>query len=354
MSGNDVIATGHGTLAFNDTDPSGFWIHAEASHLESVNTMVNASGANAHPLSGIGTVDAVIGGNKKEFTVNGTATGNGLRYDEVRGPGRVNDVCGEDPELDAQRAVVTADSKATFVDVKGFEINELTAKTEYGDKNVKFDVTAKQPMRDLATQGSLVLHPDHNEVHLAQFKLTSQGTAWQTAEGHEPAIQWGNDLVIVKDLALEDAATKQQQMLANGTIGKAGENLTVELKNVNLNIIDAFLLRPTQLSGSANAKAVVTGTTAAPSVAADFSIANGKFRDVPWQSFSGKANYTPKAIVLDTKLEQNEMQWLTAKGGCRCRSSAGRRARRIASTSTSTAARSISASSRGSRRRSPA
>jgi hypothetical protein len=311
VSGNDVIATGHGTLAFNERDQSGFWIHAEASHLESVNTLVNNA---AHSLTGIGTLDAVVGGNRKEFTVNGTATGNGIRYDEYGALAASTKFAAKIPDLDTQQATVTADTQATFVDVHGFEINEVTAKTEYKDRDIAYDVTAKQPMRQLASQGSLVVHPDHNEVHLTSFKLTSQGVSWQMIDGHRPAVQWGRDLVIVKDFALTDAAMKQEQLLANGTFGKPGETLTVELKNFNLAALDAILLRPPQLTGAANAKAVVSGTKDAPNVVADFSINNGKFRNVPWESFGGTAKYTPAALVVDTKLQQNATQWLTAKG----------------------------------------
>ena len=311
VTGNDVIATGHGTLAFNERDKSGFWIHAEAAHLESVNTLVKNG---AHALTGIGTLDAVVGGNRKEFTINGTATGNGIRYDEYGALAASTKFAAKLPDLDPQQATVTADSQATFVDVHGFEVNELTAKTEYKDKAIAYDVTAKQPLRQFVSQGSLTVHPDHNEVHLTAFRLTSQGVSWQMIDGHRPAIQWGHDLFIVKDFALTDSAAKQQQLLANGTFGKPGEALTVELKNFDLSALDAILLRPPQLTGAANAKAVVTGTKEAPNVAADFSINNGKFRNVPWQSFGGTAKYTPAVIVVDTKLQQNAAQWMTAKG----------------------------------------
>src|SRR5205085_6814013 len=104
--------------------------------------------------------------------------------------------------------------------------------------NIVYDLTAKQPMRQLASQRSLLLHPDHNEVHLTSLNLTSQGLAWQTIDGHKPAIQWGGDVVVVKDFALTDAAMKQEQLLANGTFGKPGETLSVELKNFNLAALD--------------------------------------------------------------------------------------------------------------------
>jgi autotransporter translocation and assembly factor TamB len=313
MYGNDVTVQGNGTLAFNDSDQSGFWIHAEATHLDQVQTMVN-SGQQGQQLSGIGTIDAVVSGNKKEFVANGTATGNGIRYGDYGALAASTTFAAKVPELDGARANVVADTKATFVEISGYQINELTAKTEYQDKNIKYDVDAKQPMRELASQGEIVLHPDHNEIHFTNFKLTSQGMAWQNVDGHVPAIQWGNDLIIVKDFALTDAAAKQQQLLANGTFGKPGEEVTVELKDINLNVIDAFLLRPPQLTGIVNAKAVVSGGKDTPAVAAEFAVRDGKFRNVPWQSFTGKVNYKPAGLTLDAKLQQNDMQWLTAKG----------------------------------------
>ncbi len=309
LSGSDVIAEGNGTIALNDTDQSGFWIHAEASHLEQAANMVQST-----PLQGAGVVDAVVSGNRKALTVNGTATANGLRYEQYGALATSATFTARIPELDAKQSTVSATTHSTFVDVPGFQVNELDAKTEYRDKTITYDVTAKQPMRSLASKGEVLLHPDHNEVHLTDFTLTSQGTAWQTIEGHQPAIQWGGDVVIVKDLALTDAAGRQQQLLVNGTFGAPGESLTVELKDINLNIIDALLLRPQQLSGNVNAKAVISGSKDAPVVAADFAIRDGKFRQVPWQSFTGKVNSTPSAVNVDVALRQSESQWLTARG----------------------------------------
>ncbi|HXD74173.1 MAG TPA: translocation/assembly module TamB domain-containing protein, partial [Vicinamibacterales bacterium] len=310
VKGNDVDAQGNGTIALNDTDQSGFWLHADAAHLEQAGTLAGSS----EQIDGAGTIDAIVTGNRKELVATGTLTGNGLKYRQYGALAANAKFTAKIPDLDAQRASVTADTNATFVDLPGFRVNELAVKADYANKEVKYDLTAKQPMRDLATQGTLLLHPDHSEVHLTQFKLTSQGMAWQTIDGHQPAIQWGNGLIIVKDLALTDAAARQQQLLVNGTFGKPGEQLTAELKGVNLGIVDAFLLRPPQLAGTIDAKAVVSGTSDAPVVDAGFAIRDGKFKNVPWQSFTGTAKYTPAGVALETTLKQSESQWLTAKG----------------------------------------
>jgi autotransporter translocation and assembly factor TamB len=307
VAGADVIATGHGTLSFNESDPSGFWIHAEASHLESINAAMNSE----HALTGIGTFDAVVGGNKKEFTVNGTATGNGIKYDEYGALAASTKFSAKIPNLDTHQMTVSADTNATFIDAPGLQVNELTAKTDYRDQNVDFNVTAKQPQRSLTTAGSVVLHTDHNEVHLTSFDFETQGMRWQTGAGHSPAIQWGGGNVDVKDF---DIASGTQEIRAEGTFAKSGNDLSVHLKDVDLGVVDAFLVRPQQLWGTVNAEAKITGTSDAPQADAEFTIANGKFRQVPYESISGKAKYTPAKLVVDTKLQQTESRWLVAKG----------------------------------------
>jgi len=307
VSGSDIKATGHGTIAFNETDQSGFWIHADASHLESINAAINSQ----QSLTGIGTVDAVVGGNKKEFTINGTVTGNGVRYGDYGALAASTKFSAKLPDFDVQQTTVTAETNATFVDIPGLQINELTAKTDYRDRSVDFNLTAKQPQRSLTSGGSLILHPDHNEVHLTSLDFQTEGMRWQVGEGHSPAVQWGGGNVDVKDFSLVNGS---QEIRAEGAIGASNSNLTVNLKDVDLGIVDLFLVRPQQLWGTVNAKAVVSGTTDAPSADAEFTIVNGRFRQVPYESLTGTAKYTPTSVVVDTKLQQNESQWILAKG----------------------------------------
>ena len=152
---------------------------------------------------------------------------------------------------------IASETNATFVDIPGLQINELTAKTDYRDKSVDFNLTAKQPQRSLTSGGSLILHPDHNEVHLTSLDFQTEGMRWQVGEGHSPAVQWGGGTVDVKDFSLVNGS---QEIRAEGAIGTSNNNLTVNLKDVDLGIVDLFLVRPQQLWGTVNAKAVVSGT----------------------------------------------------------------------------------------------
>jgi len=87
------------------------------------------------------------------------------------------------PELTVDDANLVADTHATFISIGGQDINELDAKTTYHQKQLDFDATAKQPERSLGATGSLLLHPDHQEVHLQRVGLQTQGQTWQLADG---------------------------------------------------------------------------------------------------------------------------------------------------------------------------
>ena len=77
-----------------------------------------------------------------------------------------------------------------------------------------------------------MLHPNHQEVHLESLTLQSQNVEWQVAPGAQPAIQYGDNVVAVKDLRLVSAGN--QQIAADGSFGKPGDALKVTLTNIDL------------------------------------------------------------------------------------------------------------------------
>jgi len=305
VTGADITATGHGTLSFSDSGQSGFWIHAETSRLQTIGDTVQ------QPVSGIATVDAVVGGNRQAFVARGTLTGEGLKYRDYGALTSASKFTAKIQDLDWRQTDVTADTRATFVDMPGLHVNEVSAKTDYVDRRVKFDFTASQPQRTLAAAGSLEFRPEDQEIRLERLRFDTQGLTWQTEPGHVPIITYGPSGVGVMDFNLVNG---DQRISTEGLFGKSGERLTLTLEHVDLGIIDAWLLRKPQLFGRVNAKAEISGQPDALAVATDFQVDNGRFRDVPYQSFSGHVNYSRDAADVDAKLQQNASQWLTAKG----------------------------------------
>jgi autotransporter translocation and assembly factor TamB len=305
VAGHDVNVQASGTLALNDTGQSNFKVHADTPSLEQVGKLVN------QPLAGIAKIDATVTGNRRQLQATGNVIGNGVTYGDNGALTISSDFTAKIPELTMADADVTANTHATFVTVSGQNINEFEAKTTYHQKSLEFDATAKQPQRSLAANGSLLIHPDHHEIHLKSLGLTSQGVQWQTAPNSEAAIQYFPDAIEVKNLELVNG---DQKISAEGTFGRPGDALKVALNNIDVASVDALLLRPPQLSGRLTATGTVSGAKDRPQVKADFQVTQGGFRNFHYESFNGTVDYAGSGLTVDTKLQQNATTYLTAKG----------------------------------------
>jgi autotransporter translocation and assembly factor TamB len=300
----DVNVQASGTLALTDSGQSNLKIHADSPSLDRIGKVVN------QPLAGIAKVDATVTGNRPELQITGNVTGDGLKYGDNGALMLSSDFTARVPELRAADASGSATTHATFVTLGGQNINELDATTNYDQKQIEFDATAKEPQRSLSAAGLVVLHPEHQEIHLRSLGLTSQGVQWQSA-ATDAAIQYANDAVSVKDLKL---VSSDQQIDADGTFGRPGDALHVTLRNVDVATLDALMLREPQLSGRLNGTGTISGTKDAPDVRADFKIEQGGFRQFRYETFGGSVNYSGQGVTVDSRLEQNPTTWLSAKG----------------------------------------
>jgi autotransporter translocation and assembly factor TamB len=312
VKGRDINLSATGTVALGETGQSNLTLHADATNLDEIGKIVDK------PIHGIAAVDATVTGNKRELQATGHLTANEVAYGETSALTMSSDYTVKVPDLTVERATVNADTAATFVTVAGQEINELQAKIQYENNQLIFDATAKQPQRSLGAAGSLLLHPDHQEVHLQKLDLQAQGTNWQLAPGSDAAMQYMDDAVAVQNLKL---VSGNQQIAADGMFGHPGDALSVSLNNVDLATVEALLLRPPQFTGRLNASATVTsqpataaGSIGTPRVKADFQVRQGGFRRFHYDMLSGTADYAGKGITLDARLQQNPTTWATAKG----------------------------------------
>ncbi len=305
ITGRDVNVLASGTLALNETGQSNLKVHADSPSLQEVGKLIDQQ------ITGIGKIDATVTGNRRALKAAGNVIGDGVTYGDNGALTIASTFTASVPELTIADATVVADTHATFVTVAGQEINELDAKTTYQAKQLDFDATAKQPQRSLGVAGALVLHADHQEVHLQRLGLQTLGQTWQIASGSEATINYAHDAIAVKNLTLVNGG---QRVSADGTFGRPGDALKVTLTNVDVANVDALLLRAPQLTGALNATGIVSGTAAAPDVKAEFRIEKGGFQQYRYDALGGTVNYAGAGLTLDTKLEQNPTTYLTAKG----------------------------------------
>ena len=305
ITGADVNVTGQGTIALNDTGTSNLTLHAESASLDRVGEIVG------QPLKGAAIVDATVTGNARELRAEGTLTGSNIGHGENEALSLTSTFAVAMPELTPERTRVQANSVATFLEVGGQKINQLTAETSYANSQLDFKAVAQQDARQLAAGGSVMIHPDHQEIHVSDLALRSEQIEWRKAPETAATIRYGGDRVEVRNLALING---DQRIHADGVIGSPDGTLQVRAENVDVGQLDALLLGDQRLAGRFTGNATVSGTTAAPRVSSDFTLAQGAFRTFKFESLAGTVGYTDDGVTMDVRLQQTPAAWITAKG----------------------------------------
>ena len=278
VHGPDVNVRASGTLAVNDSGQSKLVVHADTPSLEAVTRRFDRK------ASGTASADATVTGNARDLRVAGTLTGNDLEFSGQSALQLAADFKLQVPDLAFARAQISATTHATFAVVAGQNVNELTAKTDYHDQNIAFDVAAKQSQRSLSAGGSLVLNPEQQQVILDRLNLQTQNVEWQTAPGGRAEIRYGGGAMSVKGFRL---VSGNQEITADGTFGAPEDSMILSARNMSLAAIDALLLRPQMVSGTLNASAEISGVREAPKVAGKFEVTQGAFRQVHFNALAG-------------------------------------------------------------------
>jgi len=305
IAGADLNATGSGTIALNDSGSSNLTVHADTPSLGRVGELIGQS------LKGAVVVDATVTGNARELKADGTLTGSGVGRGDSEALSLKSMFSAAVPDLEIERARVQANSTATFLEISGQKINELTADTTYSQSRLDFKGTAKEGVRQLAAGGWVILHPDHQEIHIGDLALRSEQIEWRTPAGASAAVRYSTDRVEVENLQL---ASGDQRLTANGVVGGIDSTLRVHADNVDVAQLDTLLLGDGRLAGRFTGDAQISGSTKAPRVASNFTLSQGAFRTFKFESLAGTVDYTPGGVAMDVRLQQTPTAWITAKG----------------------------------------
>lgn len=305
IAGPDLTARAQGAIALNETGASNLTAHVETPSLEPIGKILG------RPLRGAAIVDATVTGNARELTAEGALQGSNIGYGNTAALTLSSTFGVSMPDLTPERATVRAKSAATFVEVAGRTINELTADTTYSQSKLDFNAVAQHGMRQLAASGAAVLHPDHQEVHLADFALRAEKVEWRAAPGTEAAIRYGDDRLAIADLRL---VSGDQRIDADGALGSPGDVLLVRADNVDMAQLDTLLLGEQRFAGRLDAEAMVSGPLDTPRAEGTFAIRQGAFRQFMFDSLAGMVDYVGRGMKIDVRLDQSPQASLTAKG----------------------------------------
>ena len=326
LKGPDLEVTASGPIALDKTGQSNLTYHVAATNLETLGKLFDQP-----ELAGSAILDGTLTGNAASLVTNGTLDGSNLAYQKNKALDLNSKYMVTIPDLDVARSRVQAESTGTFVQLGTVQINTLTATTTYVDKKLDFQAhMAQSPSggqaekaagqtaagsRELDASGSIVFHPDHQELHLPSLSLRTQGVEWKTAAGTEPTVKYGNNKIEVLGVKLVNA---DQTLDVDGSFS-LGDNpeigaIEIHAKNVDIAQLEKLTLQNRGFSGRLDADAKIAGSAKSPEVTGHFAVANGGFQSFKYQSLVADGSYAKDRISLDARLVQTPGVELTAKG----------------------------------------
>ena len=207
VSGPDLKVDASGRVALDRTSASNLKYHVEAIDVGALGRL-----AGRKDLAGSAVLDGAVTGNAASLQTTGTLDGSNLGLRRESRARRQQQHSVALPDLDVKKVRVEADTSATFIKAGALQLNAVTAKTTYAGDRLQFTTSIKEQQRELDATGELILHPDHQEVHLPQLAVRTQGVEWRTVRG-EATVKYGRDRIELDNVRLQSA---DQSLTVNG------------------------------------------------------------------------------------------------------------------------------------------
>jgi autotransporter translocation and assembly factor TamB len=310
ITGPAVKVDASGRVALDQTSASNLKYHVEAIDLADLGRL-----AGQQDVSGSAVLDGTITGNARSLQISGALDGSNLGYRDNTALDLNSRYSVTVPDLEFKKAHVEADTTATLLKAGRLTLNAVTAKTTYEGDRLQFTTNVKEQQRELDATGVLILHPDHQEVHLPQLALRTQGIEWRSAPGSELTVKYGQDRVQIDNLRLTSG---DQALTVNGAFALQGESPAGEIKvqasSVDLQQIETLLLMNRGLAGRLSADATISGTLKNPIVDGHADITSGAFQNYKYESLKADLDYTGNRVGIDATLRQSATESITAKG----------------------------------------
>jgi autotransporter translocation and assembly factor TamB len=310
IEGPDLKATAAGKLALDRTSASNLKYHIDATNLTNL-----AQLADVPDVAGSAVLDGTVTGNMAALQTEGTLKGSDLAYQQNNALTVDSRYAVTVPDLDFVKAKVQATTGATFVKAFGLEINELSATTTYAGQQLAFKTNIKEKTRELDATGDVIFHPDHQEIHLPDLALRTQGIEWRTPPGSSAAIQYGGDELTLQGVQL---VSGDQTLEASGSLALKGEGkpgaLEIRARNVDVAQLERLSLQNRGFSGRLGADVIVSGSIAQPVGRARAQVTGGGFQGYRYDWLKADLGYQGTRIFLDTTLQQTATESVTVNG----------------------------------------
>jgi autotransporter translocation and assembly factor TamB len=310
IKGPDVVLDASGRLALDRTSSSSLTYHIDARDISEAGAIAGQKG-----LDGSVVLDGMVSGNAASLEAKGTLAGNGLVWNDNKALNINSKYAVTVPDLKFDNPTVQATTVATFVQLGNRQLDQVTATTTYAQKHLEFTTKVQEKTRELEAKGRAIFHPDHQEIHLPELAVRTEGIEWRTVPGGDPAVRYGQKELTLQDIRL---ASGEQTLEVSGTLSLVTEQpagtLDVRARNVDLAQVEKLLLQNRGLHGRLTADARISGSAQRPIVDGHVEVHQGGFKSYKYDSLVADVDYAGNLITLDATLQQAPGVAITARG----------------------------------------
>lgn len=241
----------------------------------------------ADSIAGWVRARGVLSGNIKRLSTKGTAEARGLA---LRGyTARRAWVDYDVVDLRSATAKIDANARLDSVVARGFEMDSVRAVVQYSKPGGTADVTLYQTGGEVySVKGDFEVHPDHNELHLANVRLQFDTTRWVGTR--ESTIRWGKTGIEVRNFELRSGWGGR--FYVNGLLPSEG-NASFDIQTTRFQVGDiaALLQSDLKIGGLVDLNAHVEGTLREPRIRGTLAVTNGTYGQTAFPDVRGTFGY---------------------------------------------------------------
>jgi autotransporter translocation and assembly factor TamB len=308
LRGPSAHLTAKGTIAFSGQSQSDLTYVADVADLESFQSFT------PHALDGSAHVEGRVTGPAGTLETTGILTANSVTAGPVKAQAFKGAFDLTIPDNDVKLTTGRVDVNSAFLDVRGTRIDEVIGTFHYDGTRLEADATVAERARTLRFKGSLVPHPDHQEVHVSSMSLLAADIEWQMPPGQEAVAQYGADRLVIRNFQL---ARGDSRIRIDGTASAdaAVESpLVVTVERLRLEDVNRVLLGTRPLTGQVDGTARISGPIGDPRVDADVAVTAGTVEGVAFDFLGGQAAFARQQLRVDFRLEAGAAGRVTAAG----------------------------------------
>jgi autotransporter translocation and assembly factor TamB len=303
--------SGKGTIAVSRGD-SDFTYELDLSDASRLHEFlpIEAKGTGTFRGHAVGPID--------QTTVDGTFTASDIHLAGVSALSASGNYRIEGAASRLAEATISGDASATFVSAFGQSLGTASGKLTYSQQRLQGELEARLPDSRVArVSGNIVVHPEHNELHVASLQVELGNERWVlNSSAGSPTVSWSESKLSANDLVFDTGKGVGGRISITGDLGRttAAGDLSIKIVDVPLQDLRPLIPSIVAYRGRLNATITVGGSLSDPTIGAEARIDEGGVRDFTFQSITGSGRWTGDSIAGDVRIDQSPGAWLTAHG----------------------------------------